>query len=344
MKKALYYSIAVSLLLSYVNFYSKVYAQSHEKREAPKFIFPAACHYGQDCWAVNYVDVEENEYAAKDYKCGSKTYNRHKGTDFALGSIAQMREGVNVLAAAAGKVSRVRDGQNDALKSKKELSTIKKEKKECGNGVLIDHEDGLQTIYCHLKEGSVVVRPKQRVRAGQKLAQVGQSGLTKFPHLHFGVFKDDNVLDPYTGALSSEGCGQKKDSMWHIGLPMKYEPVAIFNGGFRSSAPDFRAIERGDDINPKTLPLSSGAFVFWVGFYNVEAGDEITLNIYDPNGRLFDTRTLVVKKASTQKYYYTGRKIGQVQMKKGLYKGRVAFSRSSKHAVSKIKEFSVTVE
>jgi hypothetical protein len=347
MKKVLYYLAAIGLIINYVNCYSKVYAQTHEKRETPEFIFPAACHYGQDCWAVNYVDVEaeEGEHAAKDFKCGPKTYDGHKGTDFALGSIAQMREGINVLAAAAGKILRVRDGENDLLKNNEELEVIKESNKECGNGILIDHENGLQTMYCHLKKNSIVVKPNQSIKAGQKIAQIGQSGLAEFPHLHFGVFQDGGVVDPYTGALNTEGCGQKKDAMWHIGLPMKYEPVAIFNGGFSNTPPDIKAIERGDDVNPTTLSLNSAALVFWVGFYNVEAGDDVVLDIYDPDGQLFNTHTQTVSKTRARQYYYTGRKIGQIQLKKGIYKGIIKFSRSGKGlAVSKIKEFRITIE
>ena len=331
--------------MSYVNSYSKVYAQSHEKREAPQFVFPAACHYGNDCWAVNYVDMDPDEGKASDFKCGPKTYDDHKGTDFALGSVAQMREGVNVLAAAAGEVKRVRDGQSDALKSEDDLESIRQSKKECGNGVLIDHGDSLQTMYCHLKNGSVVVKPGQKVSAGEEIAQIGQSGDAEFPHLHFGVFWKGGVADPYTGVLSTEGCGKKKESMWHLGLPMKYEPVAIFNGGFRSNVPDFKTIERGNDENPEVLPVKSAAFVFWVGFYNVEEGDKIGLDIYGPDGQVFDTRTQVVEKTRARQYYYTGRKIGRVQLKKGTYKGVVKFARARKGvAVSKVKEFPVKVE
>jgi len=341
MKKALHYIIVFLLILCYVNCYSKVYAQSHEKREDTKFIFPAACHYGQDCWAVNYVDTDTDENEASDFECGSKTYDEHKGTDFALGSIAQMRDGVNVLAAAAGNISRVRDGQSDALKSKSELAVIKEDKKECGNGVLIDHGNDLKTIYCQLKEGSIVVKPRQRVRAGQKIAQVGQSGYAKLPHLHFGVFREGIVIDPYTGEQSENGCGVKENPMWHIGLPMKYETVAIFDGGFRSETPNFESIRSGYDVNPSTLAVSSSALVFWVGFYNVEAGDEVVIKIYDPAGELFDTSTQTARKTRTQQYFYTGRK---ATLKEGVYTARVKFSRSGKYAVSKVKEFSVSVK
>lgn len=54
-----------------------------------------------------------------------------------------------------------------------------------GNHVVIDHGDGTFSAYAHLKRGSVAVRPGDRVGAGQKIGQVGNSGNSSEPHLHF---------------------------------------------------------------------------------------------------------------------------------------------------------------
>lgn len=295
-------------------------------QDTPRFIFPLACHYGQECWAVNYVDVDLSTEGVKDFKCNQKSYNAHKGTDFALGSVAQMRRGVDVLAVADGVVKRVRDGQSDHLKMPEEIDALKAQKKECGNGILMDHGDGLQTIYCHLKKDSIVVEPDQNVRVGEKIAQVGQSGMAEFPHLHIGVIQNGKILDPYTGLGIEDGCGQHKHSLWHEGLGITYEPVAIFDGGFRSNAPDFEYIKRGEE-NPESLSMASAAFVFWAGLYNVEAGDSVVLEIFDPEGAVFSETTRKVEKTRALQYYFTGRKLGHVQLREGLYKGRVRLER-----------------
>ena len=54
-----------------------------------------------------------------------------------------------------------------------------------GNSVVLRLADGRYAAYGHLRPGSVRVRPGQRVRRGQMLARVGNSGLSGGPHLHF---------------------------------------------------------------------------------------------------------------------------------------------------------------
>lgn len=48
--------------------------------------------------------------------------------------------------------------------------------------------DGLSFFYAHCQAGSLAVKAEQRVRAGQQLCQVGQSGDATGPHLHFEVW------------------------------------------------------------------------------------------------------------------------------------------------------------
>lgn len=331
------YSVFSIFFLSLFSFSHFTFAQERE----PKFLFPVSCTYGKDCWPVNYVDVNPAADAVQDFKCKRKSYDGHKGTDFAIASIAKMRDGVDVLAAMEGKVLRVRDGENDYFKTKDDLKAISTQNKDCGNGVLIDHGDGLQTIYCHLKKDSVAVKPKQKVRAGQKIAQIGMSGRTEFPHVHFGVLWEGGVIDPFTGVLNTKGCGQFKRNMWLDGLPVGYEEAVIFDGGFRANVPDFEAVKRGEYENPETVSLSSASFVLWAGFYNVEEGDKVILSITDPSGALFHRQENIVQKTRTRQYFFAGRKIGKVKLQEGIYNGRIEIERNSD--VSRVKDFSVRV-
>ncbi len=53
------------------------------------------------------------------------------------------------------------------------------------NSVIVDYGGGILAIYGHVRQGSVTVRPGDRVAAGQELARVGNSGASGMPHLHF---------------------------------------------------------------------------------------------------------------------------------------------------------------
>jgi len=67
-----------------------------------------------------------------------------------------------------------------------------------GNQVMLDLGGGRYALYAHLLPGSIRVKVGDRVRRGQTLAQVGNTGNSGGPHLHFHIV-DDNV------ALGAEG-------------------------------------------------------------------------------------------------------------------------------------------
>ena len=95
-----------------------------------------------------------------------------------------------VRAAGAGTVAAVRDGQpdNDQVGSENRWTSRSLEADEmapAGNYVLIDHGHGEFSLASHLMAGSVRVRPGQRVAAGEVVAQVGNSGSSLGPHLHY---------------------------------------------------------------------------------------------------------------------------------------------------------------
>lgn len=54
-----------------------------------------------------------------------------------------------------------------------------------GNSVVLDLGDGVYAVFAHLRRGSLRVRKGDRVRAGDVLGEVGNSGNTSEPHLHF---------------------------------------------------------------------------------------------------------------------------------------------------------------
>jgi len=65
-----------------------------------------------------------------------------------------------------------------------------------GYYVMIDHGNGLQTLYAHCLKGSLMVRPGQRVSAGQAIARVGSTGNSSGYHLHFEVWRNGARVNP----------------------------------------------------------------------------------------------------------------------------------------------------
>lgn len=86
--------------------------------------------------------------------------------------------GAKVLAPADGVVLRVRTDKRDNVIGRR---------RNYGNEITIDHGNGEVSTFEHLRFGSIRVKRGQRVRRGQVIAELGNSGNSAQPHLHFSI-------------------------------------------------------------------------------------------------------------------------------------------------------------
>lgn len=71
------------------------------------------------------------------------------------------------------------------------------ENRSYGNYVLLDHRNGYQTLYAHMKYGSVHVNVGDSVNVGEFIGYMGNTGESFGAHLHFEVRHNGTRIDPY---------------------------------------------------------------------------------------------------------------------------------------------------
>lgn len=114
--------------------------------------------------------VKEDKNASSNAPAEKDQIQFHKGIDVAVAY------GSPVKCAASGKVifAGVRGGY--------------------GNCVIIQHSNGLATLYAHLSE--ILVETNDRVKVNQIIAKSGNTGRSTGPHLHYEVHKNNQPINP----------------------------------------------------------------------------------------------------------------------------------------------------
>jgi murein DD-endopeptidase len=290
------------------------------KASVTAFGLPIDCKLGQDCYVMHYVDREPSQEAI-DFGCGRQTYDGHNGTDFGIANLQRMNAGVPVIAIAAGKVLRGRDGVADVLIANQSDKTAV-QGTECGNGIVVDHGHGWSAQYCHLRQGSVVVKPGTIVKKGTVLGMVGSSGLASFPHVHLTVRYQDQVVDPFVGIDDRKSCPIMRQPLWAKSLD--YVSTGLVSAGFAPQPPTQLELWQGKYENPN-ISAASPALIFWVHSYGVLSGDVEQLQLINPQGQVVNTQQKPINR-STRSFFSYG---GQRQITAGRWQGKYQLTRNN---------------
>lgn len=299
---------------------------------APVLEIPIACDMRSVCSVQKYFDLDPGPERI-DYACGRLTNDRHDGTDLRLPDFPAMDRGVAVIAAAPGVVKALRDGMPDISVKEGGAEAIKG--KEAGNGVVIDHGDGWETQYGHMKQGSVAVRRGQQVEVGQTLGLVGLSGETEYPHVHFGVRYQGRSLDPFVGSAESFTCGDALRPLWSEAAlaQIPYRPTGVLVTGFAADRPEPDAARRGA-YAAAALPADAQALVFWADTWGVMQGDVQRFAIAGPDGQEVHRSESVVQKSNISWFAFSGKRRPEAGWAPGQYTGTYEIVRDGQPAAS----------
>lgn len=64
-----------------------------------------------------------------------------------------------------------------------------------GNHIIMDLGDGVYAMYAHFIKGSLLVKPGDKVKKGQQIAKLGNTGNANAPHLHFQLMHGPSILE-----------------------------------------------------------------------------------------------------------------------------------------------------
>ena len=199
-----------------------------------------------------------------------------------------------IIAAARGKVIKVVDNVRGYRKN------------SYGNHVILEHSNGIKTLYAHLKLGSINVREGKIIDKATNLGYMGATGSVTGAHLHFEVRINDKTVNPlpyFQDKIHIIGYGENTDKQ------ISYTPgnyVCNYNMNLRDGAGINYAIKSVDkltDDGKANATLKSGHAVYKKG--TIFTAKEIIFNTAgsiwarSPSGYvcLKDIRTIYCSKA-----------------------------------------------
>jgi len=166
-------------------------ASGHRRSLIPIYGTPAIAQR----FAIDWVKVSDEDKTFKGDSLKNESY---------------YAEGVDALAVANGTVVEVKDSIPENVPGVNSRAVPITLETVGGNHVIIDIGGGYYAFYAHLKPGSLEVKLGDKVKRGQVIGHVGNTGNSTEPHLHFHV-ADAN------SPLGSEGVPYRLDSFEIVG-------------------------------------------------------------------------------------------------------------------------------
>ena len=227
----------------------------------------------------NFLD-QNNSSGLLDYNCSERTYNGHKGTDYATWPFAWYlydNDFIEVVAAEAGTIILKQDGNDDD---------------HCScygswNAVYLMHSDGSIAWYGHMKTFSLTDKiVGDTVAKGEYLGLVASSGCSTGPHLHLEIYDSTNsLIDPYLGS-----CNTLNSSTWWDSQMEFREPT--INAVLTHYAEPIHGCP-GSEEDPKfSNDFSPGDLIYMATYYHDQIqGTTSTYKIRRPDNSIWETWT-----------------------------------------------------
>jgi hypothetical protein len=228
----------------------------------------------------NFVD-RDNTSNIKDFACGTRTYDGHRGTDLFLlpfGWSTMDNQEAEIIAAAPGTIVDKNDGEFDRQ------CTLNGDP---ANYVIVLQDDGAYALYWHMKSGTPTTKAiGQTVVKGEHLGFVGSSGSSTNPHLHFEM-RDGSLngttVDPFAGT-----CGDATTLWKHQwSAPLDDRLVLLGTSNAPPELPDRCTLADNPHLSNTFQP--GAAFYPLIGLRDQTPTDVVTATVFRPDGTTFFT-------------------------------------------------------
>uniref|UniRef100_UPI003A85DA99 M23 family metallopeptidase n=1 Tax=Helicobacter ganmani TaxID=60246 RepID=UPI003A85DA99 len=115
-----------------------------------------------------------------------------------------------------------------------------------GKTVIIQHENGYKTLYAHMQKIDRKIRAGVSVAQGKQIGTVGSTGLSTGPHLHFGLYKNGNAVNPikHLKIAHSKLKGKEKEEFLMLAKNYQQALNTALTQGIDNQTP-FREIQNG---------------------------------------------------------------------------------------------------